>query len=372
VERTLLLLSVPAAVLPVLGFLGLMWWLDRHDREPLGLFFLTFLWGAVGAILLAGEGLAATELAFARSLGAVPADRIAAVLLAPLFEEPSKAAALLLVARSRHFDNTTDGFVYGAAAGLGFGMSENLVYFVSLARDGDALAWAGTVAARSLFATLLHGASTSAVGAGLGLFRFHRSRLRWLAPAAGFAIAFGMHALWNGLIYAAGQGSLWLGYLDLALFPIEFLILFGIFQLSLLDEAAVLRRELAEEAEAGTLPREHVRFLSSFRHRHAGRWAPPGLDVHAYVRAATTLALRRHQARLLRETGDAMGGGRPSPRHDREREAEAARAELGRLLAALSLPEAAAATGPRPSAPVPAQPPDALAQSARQALPRKR
>ena len=51
--------------------------------------------------------------------------------LAPLIEEPTKAIILFAIVRSRHFDNTTDGFVYGAAAGLGFAMTENFMYFGS-------------------------------------------------------------------------------------------------------------------------------------------------------------------------------------------------------------------------------------------------
>ena len=50
-------------------------------------------------------------------------------MIAPLIEEPAKALCLLALYRSREFDNATDGFVYGAAAGLGFGMTENFFYF---------------------------------------------------------------------------------------------------------------------------------------------------------------------------------------------------------------------------------------------------
>ena len=48
----LTLLSVFCATVPMLAFLVFVWWMDRHDREPLWLFGLTFLWGAIGSIFL--------------------------------------------------------------------------------------------------------------------------------------------------------------------------------------------------------------------------------------------------------------------------------------------------------------------------------
>ena len=45
-EIILLLLSVLAAGVPMIGYLLLMRWLDRYEREPLGLVFAAFGWGA--------------------------------------------------------------------------------------------------------------------------------------------------------------------------------------------------------------------------------------------------------------------------------------------------------------------------------------
>ena len=57
---------------------------------------------------------------------------IAAVLMiAPIVEEIAKALFLLYIISKKDFDNITDGLVYGAAIGLGFGMSENIFYFVT-------------------------------------------------------------------------------------------------------------------------------------------------------------------------------------------------------------------------------------------------
>ena len=39
---------------------------------------------------------------------------------APITEEPAKALILVLLIRAKRFNNICDGFVFGAAAGLGF------------------------------------------------------------------------------------------------------------------------------------------------------------------------------------------------------------------------------------------------------------
>ena len=45
----LILLSVLAAGVPMIGYLLLMRWLDRYEREPLTLVAAAFAWGAIGA-----------------------------------------------------------------------------------------------------------------------------------------------------------------------------------------------------------------------------------------------------------------------------------------------------------------------------------
>jgi len=289
------LASIPCAVIPILGFLWFVWWLDRYDREPLWLFLLVFAWGALGAVLLSvvGSGVLAVPLGVFAPQGT--AHVLSMTFLAPLVEEPAKAVILLVVVRSRHFDNITDGFVYGAAAGLGFGMSENILYFLKVAATGDPTAWALTVMVRTLYSALLHAGATSLVGAALGIAKFRRGALGTLLLAAGFAAAMGMHALWNGLLSLAQDGAGGLGILNFFLFPLEFGLLVAVFQLCLVWEHRLIRRELADEALRGTLPREHVDMLSSYLLRWRRDWLPPGVDHHQYIHGATTLALRKSQ-----------------------------------------------------------------------------
>ncbi len=319
----LILLSVFAAGIPMVGFLVVMVLMDRYDREPWWLVGLTFAWGAVGAVGIAVVASLVVGLPVTALLGSEVGELAGTVLIAPLVEEPAKALVLLPLAFSRHFDNATDGFVYGAAAGLGFGMSENFLYFASAA-SGSTAVWVMTVVIRTLFTAMMHACATSMVGAAVGWAK-HRS-LSWkisLVPV-GLLLAMGMHALWNGPLAFAGTVDAG-GVLAAAaymLFPLEFLLLFGVYQCCLWGESKMIRAQLAEEARAGTLPAEHVHALGSWSARlRPGGWLDPSVDAREYIRCATRIAFRRHQHALV--PSDARCG----------EELQVLRAQLRRVLA---------------------------------------
>ncbi len=298
-QLVLLLLSLIFAVVPLVCFLGVVWWLDRYDREPLWLVGLTFGWGATGAIVGALIFSGIFNLPFEIFLSPEAADGIGASFIAPLVEEPSKAIFLLIIYFSRHFDNTTDGFVYGAAAGLGFGMTENFMYFSSVAETGDLFAWGGTVVIRTLYSAMMHACASSVVGAALGFVKFRSIGYKLVIPVLGLGVAMAIHALWNGLLTLDGvlEADGAFAVLNFLLFPLEFLGLFITLQVCLQVEKRMIRRELAGEAMQGWMPQDHVQILSSTLARNRKTWLPRGVNQDRYVVAATTLAFRKHQAR---------------------------------------------------------------------------
>ena len=301
-------LSTICASLPMMGFLAMVWWLDRYDREPIPMVLATFGWGAVGAVGLAMIG--STLL----TVGAVPAvaalasatsvdpesllSALSATLFAPVVEEPAKALILIPIVFSRHFDNMTDGFVYGAAAGLGFGMTENFLYFVSV--SGDVEQWIGTVFIRTFYSAVMHATATAAVGAGLGWGRFRGIPATLFGGSMGALGAVGIHATWNGLLtldqFTQGSAA-WQA--DLALLPLVVIATFVVFEICVLDETRTIRQELEEEAADGTIPANHPQILSSWLRRMGRNWVPEGLDKRSYIAAATSLAMRKRQLRLM-------------------------------------------------------------------------
>jgi RsiW-degrading membrane proteinase PrsW (M82 family) len=305
----LVVLSIVMAVVPMVGMLLLIWWTDRYHREPLWLFGLTFLWGGIGGVIFALIGNTAlditlTPVAFlldqAANSGQAFQIAIGPTIVAPLVEEPAKAIILLVIITSRQFDNITDGFVYGAAAGLGFGMTENALYFLSVV--GDSQVWFDTVAIRTAFSAVMHGTATAMVGAGLGWGRFRGWPGMLVGGTIGMGLALSLHAMWNGLLTmgATTEYHAFLSRLDLFLLPIIVAIVIACFQLSLFVQSRTILRELTDEARLGTLPLDHARIVASWFKRQRYTWVPEGVDHRRYVDAATTLALRKYQCRLPR------------------------------------------------------------------------
>ena len=185
------MLIVLLAVIPTAFYSWLLWLLDRYEREPLHLLAVTFVWGALPALILALIG----ELGVDFLTGDVLGPGFDATVVAPLVEEPVKAFALIgLFLFVRHeFNGVLDGIIYGALIGFGFAMSENMLYFLGN-QDQLAVVWL----LRSVLFGLNHAFYTSIVGIALGLARYDRRR--WLGYAllpAGLAVAMFLHGVHN-------------------------------------------------------------------------------------------------------------------------------------------------------------------------------
>jgi len=287
--------SAVAAATPVLIYLIVIYRLDRYEREPVWLVGLTFLYGAIGAIVL---GITLSFLVMDTT--GVDDMKFAAGVVAPLCEEPSKGLLVLLLLLTRHFDNTTDGLIYGAAAGLGFAMTENFLYFVQADQLGGQDAWQTVVILRSLFSALMHCAATATFGAILGRFRYRGAVQQWLlAPILGLGVAMLMHGTFNtALVYSVSTGEDQIKYISFGLIPIAAIVLFSVTMISVGREHRMLAAELREEAAAGIIPPLHADILPFHRRRRGGGWIDPRVDKQRYIRAATLLAFRKWQSKL--------------------------------------------------------------------------
>lgn len=202
-----------AAFVPSLIYLVWVRNTERFGREPYGRLLRIFLFGAVFSVIIAVVLevvlMVLLQMNIARvydilgehpSLGAV----ILAVVIAPFVEELAKA---LGVFRSRRFiSDIEDGIVFGAAVGLGFAATENLLYESEAYFSDGAEAFVMTTVVRSLSSALLH-ASASSV-AGLGVARSYRSGKSWLPYYFGAVF---MHGAFNlaaslGLLYEESLG----------------------------------------------------------------------------------------------------------------------------------------------------------------------
>ena len=282
-----LLISALAAVIPMAIYLVVIWWFDRYDREPFKLLLVNYMWGAVGAILFALIG----SLIFSVILsGFISSEEklsfLGTIATAPIVEEITKGAFLLITVRNRKFDNMTDGIVYGGAIGLGFGMTENFLYFISYGTN--ITNWIAIVIIRTLFSAVMHCVATAAFGAFLGYAKFKGRKHRIIFPFIGILLAIVIHFSWN--LSVSFESTAILGFIFMIITIVMFII---IFSTSIRTEQKMILEELLSESKTGVIPANHIHILSSSKRNKPG-WIDESIRK-SYIKAATTLAFRKMQ-----------------------------------------------------------------------------
>jgi protease PrsW len=289
-------LSVFAASVPMVAYLLFIWWMDRYLRQPLWMVIAVFLWGAVGAIVLGIFGSQVLEMPMARVFGNEATNAIGAVFIAPFVEEISKGVILLLLALRMDFNNVADGIVFGAAAGLGFGMTENFLYFTQVYTQSGFHAWMQNIYLRTLYSAVMHCVATSTFGMSIGFAKFRRSGKGAVIIFAGLISAMALHSFWNFCMVIGGAlQSGWIMEIGFGLLPFLVFVMLALYQLSLYYEGRIIKKELEEEAQLGTIPLALVPVLSSYFKRRQRKWYPPRVDQDRYVSLAMALAFKRQE-----------------------------------------------------------------------------
>jgi hypothetical protein len=278
------------------------------------------------------------------ALGVEAGGTLSLTVGAPLIEESLKGLALLglLLLYRDEFDGVLDGLIYGALIGLGFAMTENVLY-LGQAYIHSGLSGLGQLfIAREIFGGLGHALYTGTIGAAVGWarVRYGRGALRFVVPVVGWALAVAQHSLWNlGATTLTGPGEASSPLLGIVAVQTAFFITPGLCILYLIAirsgraESRILRTQLADEVASGILtPREyailsserlrHLTLLRAFRHGGLRRWTAQ----QQFFQAAAELALRKHHDNQ---------GEQPLPRSFSSPEDEY-RARLAALRAALS------------------------------------
>ncbi len=313
-----LLLATVAAVLPAIGYVFLVLRMDRFEHEPLTMVAVAFFWGALVATLLSFVVNSLGGAVFMAVFGDELGDYLTGGFIAPVVEETFKGIALvlLLVAFRREFDNVTDGILYGSLVGLGFAMTENILYFGRAVVEGGIVGLGLVFYLRVVLSGLAHAIFTGTFGAGLGYLRERRDAVGWLAAVASLGLAMLQHALWNLipagllpiLVGDSATGALLLLVIGFPLGALFFLgpgfvLLLALATRCARREAAIIRRELLPEVAAGVItPRELDVLASPFGRtgeelgillrRGPGAW----LEVRTFHQLATELAFSRHHA----------------------------------------------------------------------------
>lgn len=135
---------------------------ERFEREPWRDVAKAFAWGATGAVVLAVVLSLALPIGRVLSPIGVSSALVGAVIVAPVVEEATKGLGLRWI-DDEHVE-VEDGLVYGAAVGLGFSATENLVYGLTAYLEGGIEDLLVTIGVRSFTSSLLHASASALLG----------------------------------------------------------------------------------------------------------------------------------------------------------------------------------------------------------------
>lgn len=246
-----MILSILAALIPAIIYGIIFYWIDRHEREPIWLLTVAFLWGAVPAVFISLIGEIWLDVPLARGFPNFSDALISGSIVAPIVEEVVKGAALLMIFlfKRQEFDGPLDGVVYGAMIGLGFGMTENFFYFIDAAEAGGLSQLGLVIFLRAIIFGLNHACYTGLIGIGFGMARntSHRNRLKRLGwPILGLCAAIIIHGLHNFGASTITYSALGL-FISLLIAILAILLLFITVMLSWRFERICISEELVGE-----------------------------------------------------------------------------------------------------------------------------
>jgi RsiW-degrading membrane proteinase PrsW (M82 family) len=230
---------VPAIVLvvPLVGlYFLLIRSMDRYHPAPWWVLALCLVWGAVGAIGLSvvGDLLGQGAISFAMDLDFDDEQvfNASATFVAPLVEEPAKAFGLLFIyffSRKRGHESLGPlrGAVFGGIIGLGFTLTEDILYIIQGANKSGGAGFVQMFFLRTVMLGLGHATFTAMTGLGFGLFATMKSRWRWAMPLAGLGLGMLLHFgrnLFGSYLLMEGLGV----FLVVLLNAVVVLALFGL------------------------------------------------------------------------------------------------------------------------------------------------
>lgn len=276
------------SVIPVLGFLGVLYLFDSFKLVRHNLLWLCILWGLSSAILayVINSGLWAY----------IVEDRIWFTrYMAPLIEEVLKGLIILTLIQKRRIGFSIDAAIYGFAVGAGFSIIENMVYYFQLGSDYGFLVFL----LRGLGTAVMHGGCTALLA--VWMISTVSRGLRFLPMAIiGTLCVIVLHSTFNHFFL----NPILQTAITIAVFPLIFVILFNYsnarlhawLELEFSDEVEMLQmmsRGKVMETRAG-------QFLTSFKQHFP---AEVVVDMYCYLSIYLELSIKAKRNIMLRESG---------------------------------------------------------------------
>lgn len=311
----------------VLTYLFFIRWVDRFEPEPWWLILAAFIWGACFATVGGGISSSIASSVTAALVDASPGDMdvIGATVFAPVFEETFKGVGVALIALVsalglRELDGPLDGAIYGGVVGLGFTLTEDILYVANQYATSGLGGFVVLLFLRTVLLGLSHCTFTACTGLGFGIATEARSwPIKIGAPIFGFGCAIAMHAMHNFLPTVFGNGGLVVMLLISWLIDILFFVLLA---LLVVRDRAIVVRELASEVGDLLHPRE-LQLVTSYFTLGWRNWGV------LFARGWTSFRLRRRKQLLLVELAFIKSRRRRGERgHDLDRKEGELRREI--------------------------------------------
>jgi len=233
---------------------------DRYEPEPLWLLLVCFFWGALGATFfsLIFNTIGGTVV-YAALGPSQAAQGATASFIAPPVEESFKGIFLLVVWAAsalwlKELDGALDGAIYGGVIGLGFTLTEDVLYIMRGTSEGGLAAFTVIFFLRTILGGLGHATFTAMTGVGVGIAAESRNVLvKIVSPIGGWIAAMGLHFLHNFLVsFLGGVGLL----LKLAVFFTFDVLFFVLLYILAFRDRAIVIRNLVDEVGVMLHPKE--------------------------------------------------------------------------------------------------------------------
>lgn len=285
---TIPFLEVLLGLVPVLLFLGALFFLDSFKLVRPGAIALTLAVGAGSAVVAA---LVSTGILQRTEIPLLTYTRF----VAPPIEELLKASFLLYLFRTHRIGFLVDGAIYGFALGAGFAVVENLWYLFD--RGGGAMfLWL----IRGVGTAIMHGGTTAIVAL---LFKSLADRFGSTSPLLlfpGYVIAVVVHSVYNHFFLAPTASAA----IMLGIMPVLVVFVFSNSESRTrkwLGGGFDADQELLEMLMTGVLSETRVgHYLHALQERFPG---PVVADMLCYLRVYLELSIKVKGLLLMRDAG---------------------------------------------------------------------
>lgn len=188
------------ALAPGIAIMIYIYLKDKHEREPLSLLMISFLYGMASTVVTLAISLPVDFLVTLREQDYID-QAFSAFLKVGLVEEFSKFIFVrFILFPNKNFNEPFDGIVYAVMVSMGFATLENVIYVFNYG-------W-GTAILRMFTAVPAHATFGVMMGYFLGIAKFTHSRA-FFYSVVGLASATLFHGFYDYFWFIAQIESIW-------------------------------------------------------------------------------------------------------------------------------------------------------------------